>query len=65
MTSTTPTSKRGGARLSSTESRIAKIRRVSQIMALGYSSDIACKRAGTSFVNVRKWAKELGIKFDH
>lgn len=64
MTSTT-SSQRGGARLSSTESRIAKIRRVRQIVALGYSSDIACKRAGTSFVNVRKWAKELGIKFDH
>jgi hypothetical protein len=63
MTPTKP--RKGGARFSSTESRIAKVIRVRRIMDLGYNSDTACKRAGTSLVNVRKWAKELGIKFNY
>jgi len=57
--------KKGGARPSPPESRTANVHRVSRIMALGYNSNVACKRAGTSLVNVRKWAKELGIKFNY
>jgi transposase-like protein len=61
----TKTESRGGRRSLPDDTKLAKINHVARILRSGYGMEIACKRAGTSSNTIRKWARELGIKFDH
>jgi hypothetical protein len=66
-TITTPdkTGRRGGRRELPAEVRAARVRRVRAILDLGYSHDIAHRRTRTTIATARKWAAELGIKFNY
>jgi hypothetical protein len=63
----TPTKieRRGGRRAMPDEAKLAKVRHVARILDGGYGMEIACKRVATSSCTIRKWAKELGVKFNH
>jgi hypothetical protein len=57
--------RRGGHRSLPDKDKLAKVSHVARILRSGYGMEIACKRAGTSSNTIRKWARELGVKFDH
>jgi hypothetical protein len=56
------TTKRGGARIAPESERRAKLAKLKHMLGQGYGMEIACKRAGTTSITARKWAKELGVK---
>lgn len=62
---TTKIERRGGRRAVAHEVKLDKIKKVSRILAGGYGMEIACRRVSTSSCTIRKWAKELGIKFNY
>jgi len=65
-TNNTPETKhRGGSRPIPVDAKLAKVTHVARILRSGYGMDIACKRAKTSSNTVRKWSRELGVKFDY
>lgn len=64
-TTTDKAERRGGRRELPAEVRAARVRRVRAILDLGYSHGIAHKRTGTTIATARKWAAELGIKFNY
>lgn len=64
-TTTDKTERRGGRRELPAEVRAARVRRVRAILDLGYSHGIAHKRTGTTIATARKWAAELGVKFNY
>lgn len=57
----TMTTQRGGARHAPASEKLAKLRRLKAMLADGYGMEIACKRAGTTSITARNWAKELGF----
>jgi hypothetical protein len=64
-TLTPKTDRRGGPRHTDTNRKLTKIKRVSTLIGLGLGIEAACKRTNTSAFTIRKWSKELGVKFTH
>lgn len=55
------TTQRGGPRHAPASEKLAKLKKLRAMLADGYGMEIACKRAGTTSITARNWAKELGF----
>lgn len=56
------TTQRGGPRHAPASERLAKLKKLRAMLADGYGMEIACKRAGTTSITARNWAKELNFR---
>lgn len=56
------TTQRGGPRPKPAIEKLAKLKRLKAFLAEGYGMEVACKRAGTTSITARNWAKELNFK---